>query len=170
MIKQQEPLQKSFQSDFAAVSKKLDSNHAALRTQNTAVLQGLNDLAAKIVVLETQQLDNYDNFKQVMASASSDVFKRLSELNSKLDGFMEERQIPNARSSSAEIGLAVRPREQQYLSAISDGQIGEYTTASSSRGSKFDLTLESRQAARRTGIARRSSGACEQKSFEVALG
>lgn len=103
LIKQQQALQRSVQSEFTAVSKKLDLNNGALGSQHTAVLEGLSDLAAKVAVLGNQQLDEH-----------------LCKLNTKLDTLLEERQAPDTRSLSTETRSVVCIREQQSPLAMSD--------------------------------------------------
>lgn len=122
LIEQHKQQEQSISSKFTAVSNQLDSNHAALNSQNEVVLQALNNLTAKMVVLENQQLDNHEKLKQAMMPVESDILKHLSELSSKLDELLGERQATNTRFSNTEIGLAMRTREQQSILAMSDGQ------------------------------------------------
>lgn len=121
MIKQQQALQRSVQSEFTAVSKKLDLNNGALGSQHTTVLEGLSDLAAKVAVLGNQQLDEH-----------------LCKLNTKLDMLLEERQAPDTRFLSTETRSVVCIREQQSPLAMSDKKNGEYTTANHSVGQQFN--------------------------------
>ncbi|OAP63887.1 hypothetical protein AYL99_03114 [Fonsecaea erecta] len=112
LIKQHEQAWISISNNFSAVTEKLDSNHAAFSSQNTSVLQSLNDLGAKMGSLVNQQLDSHDKLKQVATLLASDFSKHLAELNSNLERIVEEMQAPNTRSLSTEIGRAMDTGKQ----------------------------------------------------------
>jgi hypothetical protein len=138
LITQQQALQGSVQSEFTAVSKKLDLNNAALGSQHTVVLEWLIDLDAKVSVLKNQQLEHHDSLQHTIASVPSEIFKHLCKLNTKLDTLLEERQAPDTRSLSTETRSVVCIREQQSPLAMSDKKNGEYTTANRSVGQQFN--------------------------------
>ena len=138
MITQQQALHGSVQSEFTAVSKKLDLNNAALGSQHKVVLEVLTDLAAKVSVLENQQLEHHDSLQHTIASVPSEIFEHLCKLNTKLDTLLEERQAPDTRSLSTETRSVVCIREQQSPLAMSDKKNGEYTTANRSVGQQFN--------------------------------
>ncbi|OCK84988.1 hypothetical protein K432DRAFT_439616 [Lepidopterella palustris CBS 459.81] len=128
-FKQQEQLRNYIEKDFATMSANLNSNHKALQDQNTNVLSELQDLVTKVVGQGDVQLNHHEVLMRTLASVPSDIFKHLSELNSKLDQLLKQRETWNIQpSSSFRNGLAWEtelPTEQQSPSpATNRGNAG----------------------------------------------
>lgn len=127
-FKQQEQLHKCIETNFTAISSKLDSNHVVLQDQDINVLAGLDNLTSRIVGLGHTQLDNHEALMRMLASVPSEIFKHLSELNSKLDRLLDQRETSNSRSFSDQVGLvgeAELPKGQPPLLSVASGQKGK---------------------------------------------
>ena len=117
LTKEQKALRKAVKSHFMALSTKLDNHHAALNSENKAILSSLQGLADKIAVLGSQQLELHDNLKDQKNSVSSDVSHHLSGLESQLNELSQ-------RSSGIESQPITAPMASYLPKTVSDGQSG----------------------------------------------